>query len=215
MKAQIKFEDYKSRGVNLERLNAIKKFAGKSILDVGCGNGSYIFELNDEYKMHGVDVQSYSSWKESSNSFSLGAADQLNFENDSFETITCFETLEHVAQPEEALKEFHRVCSKNIIITVPNCMLTQGMKDSQLIYYHWIDRSHINFFNMEVTQEYIGDAGFSIFDSYFINPINLTPLILESFKAKGLVHKVLGKLASTMPREKYYLTCMIVAQKMT
>lgn len=207
------YKSYLNRGVNPERLEAIKKYAGKSILDVGCGSGAYVLELANSYDIRGSDYQKFPTWDTMPNLFFISDAHQLNLEDESVDTILSFETLEHLDNPLDGLKEYYRVCKKNIILTVPNCQLSQGMKDSQLIYYHWIDATHINFFNRESIQELVKKSGFQVVDFHYINQISLFPLIKESFGLNYLPDKILRKVFQTLQKKEYYLTCMIIAEK--
>ena len=50
----------------------------------------------------------------------LGNLDRkLDFDGNSFDTVTCLEVLEHLEDPQQALKELVRVSRKRVIITVP------------------------------------------------------------------------------------------------
>lgn len=205
---------YAVRKINLERLDAILKFAGDSILDVGCGNGEYVLKLADKYDIHGVDINSYESWSAMPNLFSMSNAEKLNWEDNSIDTIISFETLEHLKKPELALKEYYRVCRKNIIITVPNCKISPGMSKSKFIYSHWIDRTHIQFFTLETIKKLITDSGFEITGSYHINKINLSPLFCEAFKLNSFFGKLLSKYFKSKVAHEYFLTCLVIANKM-
>lgn len=206
---------YLKRGINQERLSAILRFAGDSILDVGCGNGSYVLELAKQknIEIKGVDYQYFSTWDLNPNLFSISQATQLGLEDNSVDTILSFETLEHLQSPETALKEFYRVCRKNIIITVPNCQLSSGMKHSKLLYYHWIDRTHANFFDLDNIRKLVEDSGFQVYNSYYINQINLIPFISEAFNFEGVFGRFLLKVLTNRQHRKYYLTCLVVAEK--
>lgn len=207
--------DYSFRQINKERLYAITEHAGSTLLDVGCGNGAYVIHLaSNEYSAIGIDSMSYDSWLEAPSLFSLGDAAQLPFEDNSIDTIISFEALEHVANPEAALSEFYRVSKRNIIITVPNCSLTEGMKGSQLVYHHWVDSTHINFFDMSSISNLVCNAGFKIEFSYYINEISLSPLFEEAFNLRSRwLSKVLFKFIRSKKEQRYFLTCLIVASK--
>ncbi len=204
---------YAGRGINKERLEAVIKFAGHSILDVGCGSGAYVLKLAEQYQIFGVDYQRFPSWDEKPHLFSISDAAQLNLEDNSVDTILSFETLEHLQNPEQALKEYYRVCRKNIIITVPNCQITSGMEKSKVIYSHWIDPTHINFFKMEDIIKIVKNAGFNVTDSYFINKINLQGLISEAFDVSGFFTRKIYQILLKNQKHQYYLTSLIVATK--
>jgi ubiquinone/menaquinone biosynthesis C-methylase UbiE len=140
---KIEHHIYSGRGLNPSRLEAIIRFAGQSILDVGCGSGAYVLQLADRYDIKGIDYQEFDTWKEKPNLFSISDATNLNLPDNSVDTILSFECLEHLPDPELALKEYYRVARNNVILTVPNCEITLGMRQSLMLYYHWIDRTHI------------------------------------------------------------------------
>lgn len=54
----------------------------------------------------------------------LGDAEELQFEDKSFDYVFCFETLEHLECPLRALRELRRVARGGIFITVPNTKKT-------------------------------------------------------------------------------------------
>lgn len=204
---------YSSRGVNRDRLDAILTFAGKSILDVGCGSGAYVLKLRDRYEIKGVDYQRFTTWDDQPELFSLSDATQLNWADQSVDTILSFETLEHLDAPEKALAEYYRVCRQNIILTVPNCSITPGMKRSHFLYGTWSDRTHIQFFEMESITELVKRAGFLITHQAYINKISLSPLIDEAFDFSGFWGRQLRKSLLKRQTRDYHITCLLVGEK--
>jgi ubiquinone/menaquinone biosynthesis C-methylase UbiE len=206
---------YKKRGINAERMASVRQYAGHSILDVGCGSGAYVLDLANQYQILGVDYQAFSNWSEKPDLFNVSDATQLNFDDHSIDTILSFELLEHLPEPKKALDEFYRVCRENIIITVPNCEITPGMKRSKLLYYHWIDRTHVNFFTMDGIQELIETAGFEVKKADYINQLRLDDLVEELFQPSSRWGKFLLKSLLKQQRRSYHLTCLIVASKIS
>lgn len=204
---------YAARGVNPERLNAILENAGQSVLDVGCGNGAYVLKLANQYETFGVDLQHFETWNAMPHLFSISDASELQFQDNSFDTVLSFETLEHLSEPSKALREYYRICRKNLILTVPNCDITPGMHQSLMIYYHWIDRTHVNFFNMHTLIESVKAAGFKVTKHYYINQISLLPFLTEAFDFSGILGKIMQKFLLKKQQYNYYLTCLIVAEK--
>jgi len=49
----------------------------------------------------------------------IGGAYELPFRGDSFELVMCSEVLEHIDDPERALKELTRVASKHVLLSAP------------------------------------------------------------------------------------------------
>jgi ubiquinone/menaquinone biosynthesis C-methylase UbiE len=208
------YESYQARSINRERMGAVVKFAGESILDVGCGSGVYVLELAERYQIRGVDYQPFPTWKERPDCFSVSDASQLDFDDNSVDTVISFETLEHLLQPQQALAEFYRVCKKNLILTVPNCEITSGMKRSKLIYNHWIDPTHVNFFTMDSLKQMVEEVGFNVEHSGYINHLRLKPFLEEVFEPPTWWSRRLLKLLLKQPLRNYHLTCLIVAAKL-
>lgn len=99
-------------------------FYGSSLLDCGCGNGEDVrIYLKYFNYIHGMDIEASPDWKIYSGesvSFSVGDAQKLNFENESFDTVMEKDMLHHVPYPSDALKEMIRVSKKRIIIIEAN-----------------------------------------------------------------------------------------------
>lgn len=207
---------YQVRGVNPQRFDAILKHAGKTILDVGCGSGAYVLKIAQEYPQYqikGVDYQYFESWKEKPDNFLIADAFSLPFEDNSFDTITLFEVLEHLPNPEKALAEYLRVCRKNLILTVPNCDRNMELWKSNLIYSHWFDNTHVNFYTLDTIKEEVTQAGFKVKEAYLINRLNIQPLINDAFDLSGMVGSLLLKLLKKREIHDYKITSLIVAEK--
>jgi ubiquinone/menaquinone biosynthesis C-methylase UbiE len=210
------YESYAVRGINQERLNAILEFAGHSILDVGCGSGAYVLELIGKYNIAGVDYQQFPTWDEKPELFSISDASNLvNYVDNSVDTILSFETLEHLENPEKALQEYYRVCRKNLILTVPNCEVTNGMLDSGLIYKTWVDRTHIQFFDLKTIVSLAEEVGFQVIQKTYINEVSLLPLLFEAFDFSDILGKIARKIIrlKSEKAKKYYITCLLVCEK--
>lgn len=205
-------EAWSNRNLNPRRIEAITKHAGKSFLDVGCGNGSYVRHFSKDYETLGVDIHSYPSWQEMPEKFRSVDGVSLPFDDNSFETVIGFEVLEHIHDPELALQEFRRVCSKNIIITAPNCQLSPGMEQSRLAYYHFTDQTHCNFFTLDSLENLVNASGFKVINKQLINPSNLLPFFQEAFIGPKVFLKLVHRL---LTRREYNMTCLIVAEKIS
>jgi len=94
----------------------------ESILDIGCGEGSFLNML--QYKINtivGLDVSRVALRYVRGQKIQANA-EKLPFKNRSFDLITCLEVLEHLKQETfiKAIEEIKRVAKKYIIISVPN-----------------------------------------------------------------------------------------------
>jgi SAM-dependent methyltransferase len=205
--------DYSARGLNPERLRAIEQFAGTDVLDVGCGGGAYVLHLADRYRIRGVDYQSFESWKQRPELFEISDATRLRHADDSFDTLLSFEALEHLADPASALREYYRVCRQNLILTVPNCEQTAGMRSSGIIFNHWSDRTHVNFWDLDGICARVIEAGFQIRHEGYINRINLAPVLAEAMGLQKRGARLLKSLLKRVQRRQYPMTCLVVAHK--
>jgi SAM-dependent methyltransferase len=209
-------QQYQKRGVNPDRWKAVQKHAGRSVLDVGCGSGAYVLKLHEDRKAAGVDYQPFESWREAPECFQVSPADQLPFPDGSFETVLCFETLEHLPDPQKALRECFRVATRNLILTVPNCQITPAMKESNLLYSHWSDRTHIQFYDLNTIQDAVRAAGFQIAEARLINRINLMPFFLEWMGiSRPRLRSVAKRLGKRLGFRPHYITSLVVAHKPT
>lgn len=104
----------------LEYVDRDEMFLGKDVLDVGCGAaGKSLYYLGCGAKrVVGIDI--VPAYKEESEAMAqkLGAdgfefrcedASATSFEDNSFDTVIMNDAMEHVARPEEVLKEMYRI----------------------------------------------------------------------------------------------------------
>ncbi len=204
---------YGLRGVNAARMRAIEEHAGTDILDVGCGSGAYVVRLAHDRNIYGVDRIPYPTWKEFSGRFVVSAADRLPFPDESVDTVLSFEVLEHLPQPVVALREYHRVARRNVIVTVPNCSITDGLRHSNLLYSHWSDRTHINFFDLQHICSLVRAAGFHISEQRLINRLSLVPLIAEASGRAVLMRGPIRRIVERLLPRPYLITCLVVGSK--
>lgn len=135
-------------GVSKNLLNFVEQYAGKRVLDFGCATGSYCVELNKNgFECFGVDVnENYVNIARKKGVNAYIIKERLPFDDDCFDTVIMLELLEHLENPETALTEAQRVARKNILITVPDCSALELLRTSGLIYEHFLELDHLNFF---------------------------------------------------------------------
>lgn len=100
----------------MERLSKEKLTSGSKVLDVGCGAGFATNILAKEgYKVTGVDLAEgaleEAKKRDETKSVEYITADamKLPFEDNSFDCVISLDFLEHVYEPEKAVKEISRV----------------------------------------------------------------------------------------------------------
>jgi len=211
---QLKSQREKANWGSLEKkkIDLIYKHAGKSILDVGCGDGTYIEYLNKHgYDAYGTDLLSYNKWSVIDKTrFKIADVYKLPYKDKTFDTVLFFEVLEHLEHPELALKELQRISKKNIILSVPNCDLDQIFSGSGFTFYHYIDRTHINFFTENSIKELLINNKLKIDYLKLINPVMPETFLLTSLYVPLSLAKIIGKGVQRIPINKKYNTDIII-----
>jgi ubiquinone/menaquinone biosynthesis C-methylase UbiE len=91
-------------------------------LDVGCGHG-FVFEFLRRIGANaiGMDINPENLKVKTRGSFLLGDAENLPFRNGSFDVAIAFELVEHLRNPNKALREFFRCLKSNgmLLLTTP------------------------------------------------------------------------------------------------
>ena len=106
--------------------------AGREVLDAGCGEGygaRLLVRLGGAARCTGVDVDERAVagardayGEDEALDFQAGDITRLPFEDATFDVVTCFETIEHVAAQQEAVAELARVLRPDgtLLISSPN-----------------------------------------------------------------------------------------------
>lgn len=76
--------------------------------------------------------------------------------NDSFDVCAMIEVLEHIDDYERVLQEAHRVCSSRLVVTVPNIGVLPRMSEFQVVPWHLLEATHVNFFTAGSLEKVLG-----------------------------------------------------------
>ena len=102
---------------------ATEYIVGKIVLDIACGEGYGTNLLSQKAKMIcGVDISDEAithakeKYIKSNIEFKLGSASKIPYDDDLFDVVTSFETIEHLLEQEEMFSEIKRVLKKNGIL---------------------------------------------------------------------------------------------------
>ena len=101
-------------------------FKENTVLDAGASDGMFLSQLGVQ-KGTGVNILMPCVEKIKSQGFSAvqGSAEELPFEDKSFDYVIMCQTLEHCVNPLRALDELARVCRKKIFLTTPHLPATR------------------------------------------------------------------------------------------
>lgn len=89
-------------------LELANKFTNGKLIDIGCGIKPYKDMLSHLVTEH-VGVDHHITGHDKSNIDLFGTAYSIPAENDSFDSAICTAVLEHLEEPENAIRECHRV----------------------------------------------------------------------------------------------------------
>jgi len=115
-------------------LDLLKPLPGKTVLDIGCGTGASLKPLMDAgLRATGIDPSAYMldmAAKNLGNRVDLhrGVAEDLPFDDNSFNYASLITTLEFVETPQKALEEACRVAKDRIFIGVLNRYAISGIQ---------------------------------------------------------------------------------------
>lgn len=121
-----------------------------NLLDVGCGSGWSSYLLSQEgYQVVGIDLNAAAFECPTATNLTLveGSAVNLPFEDASFDVVATHQAIEHIPDPEQAIKEMIRVLKPGgmLCIVAPN-LLSIGHSIRGMTIYVWQNRPIKNIF---------------------------------------------------------------------
>ena len=145
------------------------------ILDVGCGTGANLKMLVDYGRAEGVDIsqQAVDFCRERGlDLVKLGAAEQLPYENGSFELVTALDVVEHLDDDVAGLREMRRVLCRDgrVLLFVPAFMFLWGVQDDV--------SNHRRRYTLPSLLKAVEAAGFSVEWSSYANISFFVPVLL-------------------------------------
>jgi ubiquinone/menaquinone biosynthesis C-methylase UbiE len=145
-------------------LNEAKALKPVSILDAGCGEGFTLSRLEAKHigtNLQGVDfldtAVKIGNKMHPKLKLKQGDIYKLPYKDNEFDLVLCTEVLEHLEDPEKALKELKRVSKKYCIISVPNdplFMFGNFIRGKNLSRWG-NDIEHINHWNTDAFKKFV------------------------------------------------------------
>lgn len=142
--------------VSEEILHFVVENTGSSVLDVGCGLGPYLGRLTEVGKRCvGIDLdrEIVEAAQRLGRDVRRMSAYDIRFDDSSFDSVIMIETLEHLEDYERALTEGARVARDTLVITVPDMSVLPTMSKRQVVPWHMLEASHVNFFTPEIMRK--------------------------------------------------------------
>ena len=162
------------------------------ILDAGCGTGKNLEYLQKFGKVHGLDYSNDAlqfCHKRGLTNLYKGELEDLPFEANSFDLVTCFGVLYHagIKNDQKAIKELSRVCKPGglVLITTPaGPFLTNKLFSSQ----HDISQQTARRHSKKQLQELQEQANLDVLEIKYMNTL-LMPLVVVMRLLKKLIPK--------------------------
>lgn len=98
-------------------LSVLNKLSGRTILEVGCGEGPNLVNIDKKYEQYGIDYSKslleVAKKKVKDVHFSCQDAMKLKFPDDKFDVVFCRDLIHHVPGRAQVVSEMFRVCKPN------------------------------------------------------------------------------------------------------
>lgn len=151
--------------IHLNRYLTTKQYVrGKRVLDIACGEGygSKLMKNWGAASVVGVDTSeealtvANNYFSGEGISFLNHTAEELPFENDSFDVVVSFETVEHLDHPENFLREVARVVKFDGVVLI-SCPNDPYYSKNDPAFSNPFHKHAFNFFEFkELTEHYLG-----------------------------------------------------------
>lgn len=158
-----------------DRIFAFEKFLAQikkrfpksgSLLDVGCGNGSFL-EIAKKFSRNvcGIDASAYctKTCREKGLNVHCGELEEVNFPNSSFDVVTIFHVIEHVLNPRSLLVEVRRILKVGgcVVVRTPN--VDSKISKATGPYWGWMNPPfHLYYFSPSSLSKILKSTGFSV-----------------------------------------------------
>jgi 2-polyprenyl-3-methyl-5-hydroxy-6-metoxy-1,4-benzoquinol methylase len=138
---------------------------GARLLEIGSGLGHLVAQLEDTFETYGLDLNHWAVKQSKTivqkSALQTASAQELPFEDGVFKVVIIKHIVEHLPQPEKAIREIGRVIAHDgiLILATPNLSsLLKPLKGSKWIGYQ--DPTHISLKQPQEWLEMIEVAGF-------------------------------------------------------
>jgi len=160
--------NYKDSPYWYKLLKDILKLGHKSgrLLVIGCNYGFFLRVCEPYFDTYGIDVSRYAIFRARdyaprSKILLYDVQRGLPFKDENFDVVTMFDTLEHIKNYGNVLREIHRILRHEgiFLLTTPNRYSMNSIlfgKD----YWFKRDSSHVVLFSRDSLRETLSEAGF-------------------------------------------------------
>lgn len=165
-----------------------------NVLDVGCGTGAVLRELNQYGKVQGLDFSQTAVFfckERGLVNVEVGSATDIRYEKNTFDLVLVLDILEHIEDDKKAISEIYRVLKPEgiAIIFVPTFMFLWGVTDEL--------SQHFRRYTIKELKNKTRESGFKVikasyFNTFLFLPIAILRIIVRIFNIKIKSENELG-----------------------
>lgn len=205
----------KSRDIhNIARL-LNKDYADIRILDVGCSNGAFVHIANSfGMKAEGVDTSARPVQDGVGRGLKLqqGLLQDIAFEDASFDAITMYEVIEHVANSAELIRECARILRPNGILVIGTGNVDSWTRRIRKGRWDFLNDhvGHVNFYSPHSLKISAPRFGFNVvkvvtYSVKFLEKNEANPILYRSAKLLGEILNLPARLLNRGHQMEVYL----------
>jgi len=145
----------------------------ESVLDCGCGNGGVARLIRERVRdVVAIDVKRFEAWSDEPGlSFRVADAEQLPFEDATFDVVHSKDSLHHMDSPERALAECCRVLKRD-----GAALIVEANRYNPIFYPHMtLALGHEHFSSRRfraLVSAVFPDARFGAFEAHYVPGLN-------------------------------------------
>ena len=156
-----------SRELYVDVLQKLDQFSFNNLLDIGCGTGNLLLLLSSKYEaqLSGVDL-SKNMLEIAQNKLGekadlrVGDSENLPFDDDTFDIITCTDSFHHYPHPENVLKEVKRVLKPKGRLLIADPYAPTPFRQLANIYMHFSKSGDVKIYCEDEIRKLLENAGF-------------------------------------------------------
>ena len=155
------------KGFTIDRINFIEENLGpecinnESFIDIGDPDGIFIKALGKSGYSANISEPGVKNIREKGIESILCDAESIPLKDNSIENVLFFEIFEHLPNPVTGLKELHRICRKNLILSIPHMTHTNIHRYNYCPEW-FLPEHHIFEFDEEDFRKIVTHSGFKV-----------------------------------------------------
>lgn len=186
------------------RFDSLSKYGRRGRwLDVGCSAGYFVACANQhQMQCEGIDLSAVAIETGAARGLSLHASTIEDWKPGyTYETLTCFDVLEHVLDPRHFLECARDLLSSRgtIVLTVPNlASLTRAIMGKY--WYFYIPEEHLHLFRPDTLERLLTSVGFEITHrTAAYKPLTFNYSLTQFKEYNPTIHSILASLGRAIP----------------